>query len=128
MLSDFKKLQKGLTSIHKLKIIVSNKCIIELGDWLIQNGATSAVGQSVIQLSKSLGLHTVNLIRGDRPDLPSTVASLEALGASLVVTEETVRKPETARRIRDALNGKSINLGLNCVGGKSFTNLARLMG
>jgi trans-2-enoyl-CoA reductase len=33
------------------------------GDAIVQNGATSIVGQSVIQLAKVHGIHTINIIR-----------------------------------------------------------------
>jgi trans-2-enoyl-CoA reductase len=33
------------------------------GDWVIQNGANSAVGQAVIQIAAARGLKTINLIR-----------------------------------------------------------------
>jgi trans-2-enoyl-CoA reductase len=34
-----------------------------LGDYVIQNGANSAVGQSVIQIAKAWGLKTINVVR-----------------------------------------------------------------
>jgi len=33
------------------------------GDWVVQNGANSGVGQNVIQLAKIRGYKTVNVIR-----------------------------------------------------------------
>jgi hypothetical protein len=33
------------------------------GDTLVQNGATSIVGQCVVQLAKVQGIHTINIIR-----------------------------------------------------------------
>ena len=36
---------------------------LERGDYVIQNGANSAVGQAVIQLAKRRGLRSINLIR-----------------------------------------------------------------
>ena len=33
------------------------------GDWLVQNGANSGVGQNVIQLARIRGFKTVNIIR-----------------------------------------------------------------
>jgi NADPH:quinone reductase-like Zn-dependent oxidoreductase len=40
--------------------------IVELprGSWVIQNGANSGVGRSVVAISKSLGLRTVNIVHG----------------------------------------------------------------
>ena len=38
------------------------------GDWIIQNGANSGVGQAVIQIAREMGVHTVNIVR-DREDI-----------------------------------------------------------
>ena len=40
------------------------------GDCVLQNGANSAVGQSVIQIAKTMGVTTVNVVR-DREDIDS---------------------------------------------------------
>jgi trans-2-enoyl-CoA reductase len=57
------------------------------GASVVQNGATSMVGQCVIQLARLNDLQTINLIR-DRPDLDSVKERLKALGADYVLTEE----------------------------------------
>lgn len=36
---------------------------LQQGQWVIQNGGNSAVGQAAIQLCKAWGIHTINLIR-----------------------------------------------------------------
>lgn len=36
---------------------------LEEGEWVVQNGANSAVGQAVVQIAKSMGVKTVNLVR-----------------------------------------------------------------
>ncbi|XP_075294148.1 enoyl-[acyl-carrier-protein] reductase, mitochondrial isoform X2 [Opisthocomus hoazin] len=92
-----------------------------LGDSVIQNAANSGVGQAVIQIAKASGIKTINVVR-DRPDLSKLVERLMALGADHVVTEEMLRKPE----MKDVF--KSIpkpRLALNCVGGKSTTEMLR---
>ncbi|CAM9817641.1 unnamed protein product [Bubo scandiacus] len=91
------------------------------GDSVIQNAANSGVGQAVIQIAKASGIKTINVVR-DRPDLPKLVERLMALGADHVITEEMLRKPE----MKDIF--KSIpkpRLALNCVGGKSTTEMLR---
>ncbi|XP_065506682.1 enoyl-[acyl-carrier-protein] reductase, mitochondrial isoform X2 [Caloenas nicobarica] len=91
------------------------------GDSVIQNAANSGVGQAVIQIAKASGIKTINVVR-DRADLPKLVERLMALGADHVVTEEMLRKPE----MKDIF--KSIpkpRLALNCVGGKSTTEMLR---
>ncbi|XP_064381013.1 enoyl-[acyl-carrier-protein] reductase, mitochondrial isoform X1 [Dromaius novaehollandiae] len=91
------------------------------GDSVIQNGANSGVGQAVIQIAKASGIRTINVVR-DRPDLPKLVERLMSLGADHVITEEMLRKPD----MKDLF--KSIpkpRLALNCVGGKSTTEMLR---
>jgi trans-2-enoyl-CoA reductase len=36
---------------------------LKQGDWIVQNGANSGVGQNVIQLARIRGFKTVNVIR-----------------------------------------------------------------
>ncbi|KAI8916881.1 hypothetical protein BC831DRAFT_485836 [Entophlyctis helioformis] len=98
---------------------------LQPGDVILQNSANSGVGQAVIQLARAWGYKTVNVIR-DRPNVEELVKQLTELGADMVITEEQVRLPETAKRI--AALGPPPKLGLNGVGGKSATNLARLLG
>ena len=40
------------------------------GDCVLQNGSNSAVGQAVIQIARTLGVTTVNVVR-DREDIDS---------------------------------------------------------
>ncbi|KAJ3091773.1 hypothetical protein HK102_013479 [Quaeritorhiza haematococci] len=94
------------------------------GDVVIQNGANSGVGQAVIQLCKAWGLKSVNVVR-DRPNLGELVTSLRDLGATEVVTDTELRKSSVESMLKELGSPK---LALNCVGGKSATNLARLLG
>ncbi|XP_041096411.1 enoyl-[acyl-carrier-protein] reductase, mitochondrial isoform X2 [Polyodon spathula] len=73
MLSDFESLQPG--------------------DCVIQNAANSGVGQAVVQIAATRGIHTINIVR-DRPDLHQLTERLKSLGADHVITEDTLRKPE----------------------------------
>ncbi|KAI8083114.1 uncharacterized protein BX664DRAFT_361378 [Halteromyces radiatus] len=101
MLKDFVKLNKG--------------------DYVIQNGANSAVGQSVIQLAKAWGIKTINVVR-NRPDIDALRNELEQLGATHVITDDELGSFETKSLIKEWGQPK---LGLNCVGGKSATEMAR---
>ncbi|KAB0360877.1 hypothetical protein FD754_005033 [Muntiacus muntjak] len=91
------------------------------GDSVIQNASNSAVGQAVIQIAAALGLRTINVLR-DRPDLQKLTDRLKNLGADHVVTEEELRKPEMRSFFKDVPQPR---LALNCVGGKSATELLR---
>ncbi|XP_029426774.1 enoyl-[acyl-carrier-protein] reductase, mitochondrial isoform X2 [Rhinatrema bivittatum] len=95
--------------------------VLEPGDSLIQNAANSGVGQAVIQLAAALGFQTINVVR-DRPNLQELVNRLKALGADHVLTEEMLRKPEMKDLFKRIPRPR---LALNCVGGKSATEMLR---
>ncbi|XP_040193212.1 enoyl-[acyl-carrier-protein] reductase, mitochondrial isoform X1 [Rana temporaria] len=91
------------------------------GDSVIQNASNSGVGQAVIQIAASLGITTINIVR-DRPELQNLVQRLHDLGADHVITEEQLRKPEMKDLFRTCPRPR---LALNCVGGKSTTEMLR---
>ncbi|XP_038191204.1 enoyl-[acyl-carrier-protein] reductase, mitochondrial isoform X2 [Arvicola amphibius] len=92
-----------------------------LGDSVIQNASNSGVGQAVIQIASALRLKTINVVR-DRPDIQKLTDRLKNLGADYVLTEEELRIPETKTIFKDLPLPR---LALNCVGGKSSTELLR---
>lgn len=85
------------------------------GDWVVQNAANSAVGRSVIQIAKSKGLRTLNVVR--RAEL---IDELKALGADVVVTEDT----DLRKDVSTFCGKDKPRLALNAVGGASALNLA----
>lgn len=90
------------------------------GDSVIQNGANSACGQNVIQISKIWGVRTINIVR-NRPNIDELKEYLTKLGASYVLTEEELRKTDIFK------SGKveKPKLGLNCVGGQNALEVMR---
>jgi len=88
---------------------------LEPGDWIVQNAANSGVGRSAIQLARALGFKSLNVVR--RPEL---VDELKAIGADVVVTEET----ELRKEVKALCGGKKPRLALNAVGGASALNIA----
>uniref|UniRef100_H0XDF3 Enoyl-[acyl-carrier-protein] reductase, mitochondrial n=1 Tax=Otolemur garnettii TaxID=30611 RepID=H0XDF3_OTOGA len=104
MLMDFEQLQPG-----------------SIGDSVIQNASNSGVGQAVIQIAAALGLRSINVVR-DRPDIQKLTDRLKNLGAEHVITEEELRRPEMKNIFKDMPQPR---LALNCVGGKSSTELLR---
>ncbi|XP_062617177.1 enoyl-[acyl-carrier-protein] reductase, mitochondrial-like [Saccostrea cucullata] len=106
------------TAYRMLKDFV---CLHE-GDCVIQNGANSAVGQSVIQIAKEWGYQTINVVR-NRPDYDQLAEYLKSLGANHVVTEEFSR----SHQMRDLVKSMSSppKLAFNTVGGDSATNLLK---
>uniref|UniRef100_A0A1B0FDC1 Enoyl-[acyl-carrier-protein] reductase, mitochondrial n=1 Tax=Glossina morsitans morsitans TaxID=37546 RepID=A0A1B0FDC1_GLOMM len=90
------------------------------GHCVIQNGANSAVGQAVHQLCKAWGINSVGVVR-DRPDIQDLKNYLKKLGATEVLTQEEVR---TSKIFKENQLPKPM-LALNCVGGKSATEISR---
>jgi len=88
------------------------------GDWIVQNAANSGVGRSAIQLAKIFGWKTLNVVR--RPEL---VDELKALGADVVVTEET----DLRKEVKALTGGAKPKLALNAVGGNSALNIANTL-
>lgn len=105
---------------------------LKAGDLIVQNGANSSVGMAVIQLAKHMGVHTLNVVR-DRPNLAELTARLEGLGATVVITEETLANPRLMEDVLAKLPGATKGqtrqpiLGFNCVGGSSAADIARLL-
>ncbi len=97
-------------------LLLENFATLAPGDWVIQNGANSAVGQLVIQLAKLRGLKTLNVVR----DL-SQAAHLAALGAHSVVAEGS----PFWRDLPSLTGGAPIRLALNSIGGTSAITLMR---
>jgi trans-2-enoyl-CoA reductase len=91
---------------------------LQKGDWLIQNAANSAAGRDVIQIAHELGYKTVNVVR--RAEL---VDELHAEGGDVVLVDgENLRQ-----EVKNAIDGASIRLGLNSVGGDSALRLANCL-
>jgi len=109
------------TAYRMLKDFVN----LKKGDVVIQNGANSAVGQSVIQIAKAWGIKTINVIR-DRPNFDELAGELHKLGATLVIKEEDLRANSTRELVKSL--GSPVRLALNCVGGKSASGITRLLG
>jgi len=93
------------------------------GDVIVQNGANSQVGSSLLQIANGRGIKTINIVR-ERPDYPEVVERLKAYGGYIVVRDSYVRTTEFKRLISDLPAPK---LALNMVGGDSATDIARLL-
>jgi trans-2-enoyl-CoA reductase len=78
------------------------------------------VGQAVIQLCREFGLKCVSLIR-PRDNFKDVKAKLQKLGNTdtIVITDED---------LRGMMKDFKAQLALNCVGGKSATDILRVLG
>ena len=84
------------------------------GDWVIQNGANSAVGRAVIAVAKSLGIRTVNVVR--RPEL---VEDVKALGGDVVLVDG----PDLPKQIAAETGKARILLAIDMVADSATMNL-----
>ena len=119
-------------SVHQAAVLSVNPCTafrlltdyvrLPEGGTVVQNGSTSAVGQSVVQMARILGLRCVDVIR-PRPtprETEETVARLRAMGSSQVLVDSGDLSKQLS-----AIDGAQ--LALNCVGGKEGASLFRAM-
>ena len=103
-----------------------------MGDeWFIQNGANSGVGRAAIQLGKEWGFKSINIIRGreNKEEEQKLKQDLLDIGATKVITEEELMSREIRDQIKEWTHGgrEQIKVGLNCVGGKPATALAKFL-
>lgn len=127
---------QGLSEVHAATITVNPptaynmlRDYVELkeGDWIIQNGANSAVGQAVIQIAAARGLRTLNFVRS-RNHISQLKEHLQNLGATQVLTYEDLNDYSLRDKIKTWLNGKEIHLALNCVGGSETVAMLKYIG
>jgi trans-2-enoyl-CoA reductase len=104
--------------------MLSDFAQLDEGDFLIQNGATSAVGQSVIQLANRRRLTTINLVRQRDRETVDYFNSLidKGKGSCIVSTLETLKQDCQTNFARGENAPK---LGLNCVGGEFSEAVAK---
>jgi trans-2-enoyl-CoA reductase len=107
------------TALRMLEDFVSLKA----GDVVVQNGATSMVGQCIIQLSYLRGIQTINIVR-DRPDLEDIKQRLKAMGGSEVFSESELE----VKNVKSLLGGlPEPVLGFNCVGGNAASIVLKFL-
>ncbi|EXJ92907.1 mitochondrial trans-2-enoyl-CoA reductase [Capronia epimyces CBS 606.96] len=100
-------------------------------EWFIQNGANSGVGRAAIQLAREWGIKSINVIRGreNKEEEQKLRQDLLDLGATKVITEEELTGRGIKDQIKEWTQGgrEPIKVGLNCVGGKNATALAKFL-
>lgn len=89
------------------------------GSWVVQNAGNSAVGLSVIQIAKAMGLKTISQVR--REEL---IEPLKALGADHVVLEGS----GWPKQVKELTVGEPIQLALNSIGGESASDQIKALG
>ncbi|TRM64998.1 hypothetical protein BD626DRAFT_547280 [Schizophyllum amplum] len=97
------------------------------GDWVVQNGANSAVGQLVAQIACKEGWRTINFVR-NREDFGALEEEMKSLGADAVFTYDDLADKGLREKVKETTGGKPISLALNCVSGPVTSNMARYLG
>lgn len=95
---------------------------LNAGDYVIQNGANSAVGKAVIQICRIRGWKSINIIRSHETRNEERRQELLDLGADIVVTDDQLASD---RELSKSL--PLAKLGLNCVGGRAVQMLAKIL-
>ena len=88
------------------------------GDWVIQNAANSAVGRYIIQLARTKGVKTINVVR--RSEL---VGELRKIGADVVLLDGD----DLAKRVRSEVGDANIPLAIDAVAGEGTLRLGRAL-
>ena len=99
-------------------LMLSEFVDLKAGDWVIQNVATSGVGGYLVQLAKLRGYRTVNVVRRD-----AAMAAVAAEGGDVVLVDG----PDLAKRVKAAVGGEPIRLGLDAVGGAATERIAQCL-
>jgi len=89
------------------------------GSWVLQNAGNSAVGLSVIQIARAMGLKTINQVRREELRAP-----LEAMGADEVVLEGG----DWPKKVKELTGGAPVRLALNSIGGESAIDQIKALG
>ncbi|KAL0436500.1 UNVERIFIED_CONTAM: Enoyl-[acyl-carrier-protein] reductase, mitochondrial [Sesamum radiatum] len=108
-----------LTALRMLEDFVDLKS----GDAVVQNGATSIVGQCIVQLARVRGIHSINIIR-DRAGSDEVKQKLKKLGADEVFTESQLDVKNVKSLLADIPEPA---LGFNCVGGNAASLVLKFL-
>lgn len=99
---------------------------LRAGDVIVQNNASSAVGQAVIQLAAERGLRTINIARPTPTGWADLSHHLTGIGGSVVVDEAAASRAAEFRKL--LADVPAPKLGLNGVGGAAAAAVARSLG
>jgi len=101
-------------------VIIREVLRVPRGGWLIVTAAGSALGKSVVRLSKVYGFKTICVVRSD-----SNSEELRQLGADAVI--ETNHEDLIAEVFK-VTAGKGAGFAMDCVGGELSAQLVRCLG
>lgn len=110
--------QLSMAAVNPLTALLMLNTFVELekGDWIVHSAANSAVGGYIIQLARQRGIKTVNIVRRE-----GLAEELQAKGADVVLIDG----PDLAAAIAEATRNAPVVLGIDAVGGATFSRLAQ---
>lgn len=100
------------------EVLLEDFADLKAGDWLVQNAANSSCGRYLIRLAKLKGVRTVNVVR--RAEM---IEELHELGGDVVLCDG----PDLATRVRAAVQGAPITLGIDAVAGDATQRIAECL-
>ena len=96
-------------------LFLKNIAKLERDDWVIQTAPLSSVGRCVIQIAKSLGIRTINVVR--RVEAKMEVTSL---GGDVAIVDG----PELAKNVRAVIGHQPLRFAFDAVAGEGTQRVA----
>jgi NADPH:quinone reductase-like Zn-dependent oxidoreductase len=94
---------------------------IKPGQWIIQNAANGAVGESMAMLAPERNINTINLVR-------STESEQELIDLGIVDNNVVTDNDDWKERVKNIVGDAKISGAVDAVGGKSGGELVTLLG
>ena len=107
-LSDSRACQLAVNPLTAL-LLVTRELDVQAGEWLLQTAAGSTVGRLVIQLSRHLGIRTINVVRRR-----AAVEEIKALGGDEVICTED---EDLLQRVAEIAGSDGVRKATDCVAG-----------
>jgi NADPH2:quinone reductase len=101
-------------------LLVTRELGLKPGEWVVQSAAGSTVGKIIIQLSKSLGFKTINIVRRR-----AAVDEIKRLGGDEVICSED---EDVTSRLKQLAGSEGISRALDCVAGDVGASIAGAVG
>jgi NADPH:quinone reductase-like Zn-dependent oxidoreductase len=89
------------------------------GEWVLQSGASGALGKLVIRMAKLGGLKTINVVRS-----AAAAQSVLELGGDVAVD---VSKEDLREAVIKATRGQGVRCAVDCIGGEMTSELVRCL-
>jgi NADPH:quinone reductase-like Zn-dependent oxidoreductase len=117
-LSDSSACQLAVNPLTAL-LLVTRELDVQPGEWLLQTAAGSTVGRLVIQLSRHLGIRTINVVRRR-----AAVEEIKALGGDEVICTED---DDLVQRVAEIAGPAGVRKAIDCVAGQVGVQVSRAL-